>query len=476
MTAVFRAGTTATAASSPATATVPSAILAGDLMVLVVSYKAAFPASSIDTPSGWSVAAGPVTLSGAVGQAAVFTRKSDGTEGGTTLSVTATGSAQQLDYVLAAYSQSNGVVRNVGFTDQGASSTSIACASQTSAPGDLILAIAGTRGAANGGYSFTAPGGYAVDEQVSSVAAGAQNQGAVICEGTATGSQTITASIAVWSIAGQLIIEPAFVPQQPARHRMFPMPPARRRQAMAPQATAYVPPAVRPRPKFTRLAQRRPANLVPAQVVVTPPNYVPRSFRARILGLRIQHSRWAQIVPPQVVVAPTYVPNRNRPPVVRVAARRSRSTPAPLIQAFVPVRPRRTGRPVLPRRPRGTSAPPTQAFVPMRTRHTALQVPRQTVRSRNVTPLQAAPPPNPAFVAASHHAPRIVVSLRRLRAAMGVWAAAEPCVIVRPDFGVVTRPGSGTVTRPNTGTVTRTSTGYVIRPNTGTVNRPGCHD
>jgi hypothetical protein len=329
MTAAFRAAVTATGASSSAAATVPGSIAAGDVMLLVVSFKAAFPGASVNTPAGWAVLAGPVNLSGATGQGAAYTRVADGTDAGTTLTVTGTGAVQQLDYALVAWSGSNGTIRASGFTDQGVSSTSIACASQTSIAGDLIVAIAATRGAANGAYTFTAPAGYAVEAQVSSASGAAQNVGAVICDGTATGTQTITASIAVWSIAGQVVIEATNVPlAQNIRHRAYPTP-ARRRTAQLPPAT-QVPAGspVRPRPKPVRRraaqstppqgtpplaphAPRRPAQPAARRRpnrVAPPAPPVPPAARARARALRRPASTGRQLPPQPVQIVLPYAP------------------------------------------------------------------------------------------------------------------------------------------------------------------------
>lgn len=328
MTAVFRAGVTATGASSSAAATIPSAIVAGDLMLLVVTFKAAFPAASINTPSGWSVVAGPVTMSGAVGQGAIYSRVSDGTDGGTTLTVTGTGATQQLDYALAGWAGSNGTLRASGFTDQGVTaSTSIACASQTSVPGDLIVLAAATRGSVNGAYTFTAPSGYAVEEQVSSAAA-AQNVGAVICDGTTTGSQTITASVAVWAISGQVVIEAAYVPATPTRRRT-PALPLRRRTAQAPPPAAAAPPIGQPgrlRPKALPRPRTRAARPLP------PPGPMPTAPARRQrppIARRPSGIGRTPLPPPAAPVAPPYPPQAVH--VHRVAfsgiARRRPSSP-----------------------------------------------------------------------------------------------------------------------------------------------------
>lgn len=311
MTAVFRAGVTATGGSSSAAATIPSAIVAGDLMLLVVSFKASFPGASINTPSGWSVVTGPVNMTGAVGQGAVYSRVSDGTDGGTTLTVTGTGATQQLDYAMAGWAGSNGIIRASGFTDQGVTaSTSIACASQTSVAGDLIALVAATRGSVNGAYTFTAPGGYAVEEQVSSAAA-AQDVGAVICDGATTGSQTITASIAVWAIAGQVVIEAAYIPAAPGRRRIPSVPP-RRRTAQAPPPAASAPPVDQPgraRSRALPRPRRRSAQPVPtpAPVPAAPRHQRPPTVRRPAGGAR------SPLLPPLALVAPPYPPQAVRP-------------------------------------------------------------------------------------------------------------------------------------------------------------------
>lgn len=530
MTAAFRAGVTATGAASSAAATIPSAIVAGDVMLLVVSFKAATGGASINTPAGWAVLAGPVNMTGATGQGALFTRVADGTDGGSTLTVTGTGASQQLDYALAGWSASNGIIRASGFVDLGASSsTSIACASQTSVAGDLIALVAATRGAANGAYSFTAPGGYTVEAQVSSAAGGAQNMGAVICDGTATGSQTVTASIAVWAIAGQVVIEATNIPIQPVRRRVYPLAIRRREGGAPPVDQASVPQCPRPRLKFARRPAVRVAGPVPTQAVIAAPPYPPRGVRARIRGVRLTRGRSASPpstqdipvrsarprvkvvratraravapVPPQTVLAaPAYPPRGVRVRLAGVRAARPRRTQVvpPQISAAAPAYPsgrvRQAVVRMMPaRRARNQAVPPPQILVPVRPRQVGVRprppcrrrypivppaqdfVAAKPRRSRPPVPRRAArarnvvppqvPPPPAPAILAQGPRARRIVVSLRRRQPTGVWAAVV-------ESCIVVRPNTGTVGRPGSGTVTRPNSGTVTRTTTGYVIRP----
>lgn len=209
MTIAFRAGVTATGGASSAAATIPATVAAGDLMLLVVTLKLT-TAGAIQTPSGWTLLDGTVAMTGAVAEAATYWKIATGADASSTLTVTATGTAQQITWALAAYSGTNGSIRNHGLTDQGSSSsTSPSCGTQTSSAGDLIVCVAGLRGAANGAFSASAPAAYTLRETVSTTTAAAQNVGACIADGTTSGSQTLTTSVATWAVTGQIIIEPA---------------------------------------------------------------------------------------------------------------------------------------------------------------------------------------------------------------------------------------------------------------------------
>lgn len=369
MTAILRDGVSGSGGSSSAAGTIPATIVAGDLMVLVVTFKAATGGASITTPAGWTPLAAAVNMTGGTGQARAYTRRSDGTEASTTLTVVGVGATQQIDWVLAAYSGAGGV-RAFGFTDQGVTAaTAISCAAQPAGPDDLVLAIASTRGSVNGGYTFTAPAGYNVDQQVTSTAT-AQDAGAVICSGTPTGAQTITATIAVWAISGQLILAGS-APATASRPRVR-IPAIRRTRAAGIPVPGpdLVTPDPRPRRTWPRIRRATATATPPAAAVVpTPPAYIPAGGRAR-LRWPIRRRGTATPTPPApaAVVAPTYVPGRGRPTVRRLLPLLRRRLPGvPVGQAPTPVQPpagRRRRLPLLPARRRGAQITPVQVNPP----------------------------------------------------------------------------------------------------------------
>lgn len=369
MTAILRDGVSGSGGSSSAAGTIPATIAAGDLMVLVVTFKAATGGASITTPAGWTPLAAAVNMTGGTGQARAYTRRSDGTEASTTLTVVGVGATQQIDWVLAGYSGAAGV-RAFGFTDQGVTAaTAIPCAAQPAGPDDLVLAIASTRGSVNGGYSFTAPAGYNVDQQVTSTAT-AQDAGAVICSGTPVGAQTITASIAVWAISGQLILAGS-APATPTRPRVrVPMIRRTRAAGIPLPGPDLITPNPRPRRTWPRIRRATATPTPPtAAVVPTPLAYVPAGSRARLRWpLRRRGTATPTPPAPAPVVAPTYVPGRGRSNVRRLLPLlRRRPANVPHGQALTPVRQpaaRRRRFPALPTRRRGAQLTPVQVNPP----------------------------------------------------------------------------------------------------------------
>lgn len=212
---VYRDGVTGDGGASSAAATIPVTVQVGDVMVLVVILKLATGGGSINTPAGWTPSpVGIVNMSGAASQTAVFTRVATVADPGATLTVTGA-SAQQIDWVLEAYSGSNGTVRAITLADNGANSTNVACSAATTATDDIVVDVLTARTASNASPVFSPPAGYTMRHQVAHASGGAQNVGAGVCDSLSFGASTATVAPSSWSIAGQVVIEGITTPPPP---------------------------------------------------------------------------------------------------------------------------------------------------------------------------------------------------------------------------------------------------------------------
>lgn len=170
-TPAFIASVTGYGASGSVSIVIPSATVVNDNMILVVTYKELFAAHSVNTPSGWTLGS-KQDLSGASACVYTYYRTASGTDHGTTLTVSATGT-QQLVAELTVYEPATLTTFNLA--DGGASSGTINIANSGGAAIDRVLSIAGGRGAAGGPITCSAPGGGASSNIIIGIHVGPDN-------------------------------------------------------------------------------------------------------------------------------------------------------------------------------------------------------------------------------------------------------------------------------------------------------------
>jgi hypothetical protein len=212
----FRQGSTATAIGSAGTCTltIPTGVQTDDVMVISAVFKVGTATDTIQTPTGWTQLVAPVNGTGASYQTAVFCRTATSGSPGSTVTIAGgIPSAQQINAVFAAYANADPAPRSSALADNGGTaSTSVAAASASTSANDLVLYAGGVRSSLSGPAgqpTFTGPGNLRAQ---STAASGSQNVATFLGDdGGTSGSRTITASQASWSIAGQIILKAATV-------------------------------------------------------------------------------------------------------------------------------------------------------------------------------------------------------------------------------------------------------------------------
>src|SRR5438874_1588420 len=110
MAVAFRAATSNWGSAGSATLTIPGTVASGDVMIMVTSYKLSVANGVANTPTGWTLIDGAVGMTGTSSNVSTFARVADGTDAGSTLVVTGSGTVnQQFAAALAAYSGAAGI-------------------------------------------------------------------------------------------------------------------------------------------------------------------------------------------------------------------------------------------------------------------------------------------------------------------------------------------------------------------------------
>lgn len=192
--------------------TIPSTVPVGSILVMAVAWKAATATGTINTPTGWSVIRASTGSGAATYQGACFIRVAAAGVPGSTIAVSASSLQQQINVAGCAYANALVTPRNNSWTSTASASTSISIPSATANTGDLIVYWGTARQSVNGpsGHpTFTGTDG-TVRAQSANTSGSAQNVAAFVGDhNDVTGAKAVTASTTVWTMPGQIVLQPA---------------------------------------------------------------------------------------------------------------------------------------------------------------------------------------------------------------------------------------------------------------------------